>query len=303
MPLNKVQRNNEVEKEMKTMKPICSLIFALTLAIFAGAAHAQVTDKKSLTLEGARTVIAGAKQYAAANKAPGGVIAVVDDGGNLIALERLDGTFSAGSNISVGKAKTAVMFKRPTKFFEDLIKNGRTAMVALPDFTPLQGGVPIMVDGQIVGGVGVSGAASAVQDEELALAGVGALTENKMSPVKFIDAKLVADGFAKGSVLEDGSNGENYMVHASRREKPGMSEVHELDTDIIYVLDGMATFVTGGRSVDPKLVAANEYRGSMIDGGETRELKKGDVVIVPKGTPHWFKKVDGAFLYYVVKVR
>ena len=93
------------------------------------------------------------------------------------------------------------------------------------------------------------------------------------------------------------------MVHASRREKPGMSEVHELDTDIIYVLNGTATFITGGKSIDPKLVAQNEFRGTSIDGGETRELKKGDVVIVPKGTPHWFKQIDGAFLYYVVKVR
>jgi glc operon protein GlcG len=94
-----------------------------------------------------------------------------------MALERLDGTFAAGANISIGKARTAVLFKRPTKAFEDLIKNGRTAMVALPDsfFTPLQGGVPITVDGQIVGGVGVSGAASAQQDEELAIAGASAL--------------------------------------------------------------------------------------------------------------------------------
>ena len=129
------------------------------------------------------------------------------------------------------------------------------------------------------------------------------MTEQKASAITFFDAKTVSDAFAKGAVLEDGSNGENYMVHASRREKPGMSEVHELDTDIIYVLDGTATFVTGGKSVDAKMVATNEFRGSMIDGGETRELKKGDVVIVPKGTPHWFKRVDGAFLYYVVKVR
>lgn len=265
--------------------------------------NAQTVDKRGITLEGARTVIAGAKAYAAKNSAPGGVIAVVDEGGNLVALERLDGTFSAGANISIGKAKTAVMFKRPTRVFEEIIKNGRTAMVALPDFTPLQGGVPIMVDGQVVGGVGVSGAASAAQDEELALAGAAVLTEHKMSPVKFIDAKMVSDGFAKGAVLDDGSNGENYMVHASRREKAGMSEIHELDTDIIYVLDGTATFVTGGKSVDSKMTAANEFRGSMIDGGETRQLKKGDVVIVPKGTPHWFKQVDGAFLYYVVKVR
>lgn len=278
------------------------LTFTLLL-IAAVATNAQIVDKKSLTLEGAREVITGAKVYAAKNNAPGGVIAVVDEGGNLVALERLDGTFSAGANISIGKAKTAVMFKRPTRVFEEIIKNGRTAMVALPDFTPLQGGVPIMIDGQVVGGVGVSGAASAQQDEELAIAGAASLTDQKMLPVKFIDAKLVSDGFSKGAVLEDGSNGENYMVHASRREKAGMSEVHELDTDIIYVLDGTAKFVTGGKSVDSKMVAANEFRGSMIDGGDSRELKKGDVVIVPKGTPHWFKQVDGAFLYYVVKVR
>ena len=277
--------------------------FGLIALLFAGVATAQVADKKSLTLEGARTVIAAAKSYARQNNAPGGVIAVVDDGGNLVALERLDGTFTAGANISIGKAKTAVMFKRPTKFFEDVIKNGRTAMVALSDFTPLQGGVPIAVDGQIVGGVGVSGASSAAQDEELAMAGAAALNDQKTAAVTFFDSQTVDDAFAKGAVLEDGSNGENYMVHASRREKPGMSEVHELDTDIIYVLGGTATFITGGKSIESRMVAANEYRGTMIDGGETRQLKKGDVVIVPKGTPHWFKQVDGTFLYYVVKVR
>lgn len=279
------------------------IISAIAISLFAAVANAQTFDKKSITLDGARTVIAGAKAYAKANNAPGGVIAVVDDGGNLVALERLDGTFTAGANISVGKAKTAVMFKRPTKFFEDVIKNGRTSMVALPDFTPLQGGVPIMIDGQIIGGVGVSGAMSAAQDEELAIAGAASLTDQKPLPVSFFDSKTVTDAFSKGSVLEDGSNGENYMVHASRRDKSGLSEVHTLDTDIIYVVEGTATFVTGGRSIDPKMTAANEFRGTSIEGGETRQLKKGDVVIVPNGTPHWFKQVDGAFLYYVVKVR
>lgn len=278
-------------------------LFAVSIAMLVGTAAAQTVERRSITLEGARTVISAAKEYARKNNAPGGVIAVVDEGGNLVALERLDGTFSAGANISVGKAKTAVMFKRPTKFFEDVIKNGRTAMVALPDFTPLQGGVPIMIDGQLVGGVGVSGAMSAMQDEELAIAGADALSNHKSLPVTFIDRKAVSDAFEKGAVLEDGSNGENYMVHASRREKPGMSEVHDLDTDIIYVLDGTAVFVTGGKSVDPKMVAPNEFRGTSVEGGETRELKKGDVVIVPKGTPHWFKQVDGVFKYYVVKVR
>src|SRR5439155_10012845 len=118
-----------------------------------------------------------AKAEAQKLQAPGGVIAVVDDGGNLMALERLDGTFSAGANISIGKARTAVMFKKPTRFFEELINSngkGRTVMAALNDFTPLIGGIPIIVDDQIIGGVGVSGAASAQQDEELALAGAAA---------------------------------------------------------------------------------------------------------------------------------
>lgn len=276
-------------------------LFAVILTVTV--TNAQTLDKKSITLDGARSVIAGAKAYAKKVNAPGGVIAVVDDGGNLVALERLDGTFTAGSNISIGKAKTAVMFKRPTKFFEDVIKNGRTSMVALPDFTPLQGGVPITVDGQIVGGVGVSGAMSAQQDEELAIAGTAALTGQAASVVTFIDSKTVADAFAKGSVLSGAANGENYMVHASRREKSGLAEVHDLDTDLIYVIDGTATIVTGGKSVNPKTIEPNEHRGTSIDGGETRQLRKGDVLIVPKGTPHWFKQVDGTFLYYVVKVR
>lgn len=279
-----------------------ALVFLAVVSAVA-AVSAQTADKRSITLDGARSVIAAAKSYAAKNNAPGGVIAVVDDGGNLVALERLDGTFTAGANISIGKARTAAMFKKPTKFFEDVIKNGRTSMVALPDFTPLQGGVPIVVDGQMVGAVGVSGAASAAQDEELAIAGAAALGDPKSAAVSFYDSKSVADAFDKGSVLFDGAGGENYMVHASRREKAGQSEVHTLDTDVIYVLDGTATFVTGGKSVDPKMVAANEFRGTMIDGGETRQLKKGDVIIVPRGTPHWFKQVDGVFKYYVVKVR
>src|SRR5436190_363528 len=139
---------------MKTLT--WSALLVLFLA-FVLPTQAQVADKKELTLEGAKKVIAAAVAEAKQQHAPGGVIAVVDDGGNLIALERLDGTFAAGANISIGKARTAALFKRPTKFFEDIIKNGRTAMVALPDFTPLQGGIPIMVDGQVIGGIGVSG--------------------------------------------------------------------------------------------------------------------------------------------------
>src|SRR4026209_1914004 len=284
-------------------------LFVLSAAVFT---NAQTVDKKTLTIDGAHKVIAGAVAYAKKVDAPGGVIAVVDEGGNLMALERIDGTFAAGANISIGKTRTAVLFKRPTKAFEDIIKNGRTAMVALPDsyFTPLQGGVPITIDGQIVGGVGVSGAASAQQDEEMALAGAGVFGETKMSdatpantpPVLFFDAKQVSASFSTGAVLLDGGD-RNYMVHTSRRDRPGLAEIHELDTDIIYVLQGNATFVTGGTSVDAKGIAPQEVRGSRIEGGNAPQLAKGDVIIVPKNTPHWFKEVSGTFLYYTIKVR
>jgi glc operon protein GlcG len=291
------------------MKPMIRIsLFLLAFSAIAGAAQAQTVDKKSLTLEGARRVIASALAEAKRLQAPGGVIAVVDDGGNLMALERLDGTFAAGATISIGKARTAVLFKRPTKVFEDLIKNGRTAMTALPDslFTPLQGGIPITVDGQIVGGVGVSGAASAQQDEELAIAGANAFSMNPEhaalnGPVSYFEKSKVEDAFAKGAVLFKDS--DKYMVHASRREAPGVAEVHSKDADIIYVLEGEATFVTGGTVVEPKIIAPDEIRGKEILGGETRTIARGDVIIVPAGTPHWFQAIKGPVLYYVVKAR
>src|SRR5437867_5616217 len=152
------------------MKISTGTILATVMAVAANS-HAQIVEKKSLNLDGAKKAIAAAVEYAKKNNAPGGVVAVVDEGGNLMALERLDGTFAAGANISAGKARTAVLFKKPTKVFEEIINKGRTAMTALQDFTPLQGGVPIEVDGKVIGGVGVSGAASAQQDEELAIAG------------------------------------------------------------------------------------------------------------------------------------
>ena len=287
------------------------MILGTLILAAAAASPAQVADKKTLTLDGAERVIAAAKTEAARLKAPGGVIAVVDAGGNLMALERLDGTFAAGANISIGKARTAVLFQKPTKVFEDIINKGRTAMAALPDsfFTPLQGGIPVIVDGQIVGGVGVSGASSAAQDEELAIAGAEAAKsfDEKavaQTPVTFFSKNEVDAGFSKGAVLFDGDAGRrNYMVHASRREGPGMVEVHTKDADILYVLQGTATVVTGGTMIDGKTVAPDEIRGREIQGGETRKLVPGDVMIIPNGVPHWFKEVQAPFLYYVVKVR
>jgi glc operon protein GlcG len=297
--------------QMKSIIRFTSFIWLLAVSS-ASLASAQTVEKKTLTLKGAESVIAAAKAEAQKLQAPGGVIAVVDDGGNLMALERLDGTFSAGANISIGKARTAVLFKKPTRFFEELINSngkGRTVMTALENFTPLIGGIPITVDGQIVGGVGVSGAATADQDEKLALAGANAFangttaTNDPAPTVSYFERSKVDEAFSKGAILLDGTDGRNYMVHASRREKPGQAEIHTRDTDVIYVLDGTATFITGGETVEAKATAPDELRGSSIRNGQTRQIAKGDVIVVPNGVPHQFLEVTNPFLYYVVKVR
>src|SRR6185369_15282795 len=164
---------------------------------WAHLSHAEpaIATRKTLTLDGARDLIAAAQKIARARHTTGAV-AVVDDGGNLVALDRLDGTFAAASNIAIGKARTAAQFKKPTRFFEDVIAKGRTAMTALPDFTPLGGGLPLMVDGQLVGAVGVSGAASAKEDEELAAVAAAALPAGTAgASVRLIDKQRVSAAF------------------------------------------------------------------------------------------------------------
>jgi len=120
------------------------------------------------------------------------------------------------------------------------------------------------------------------------------------SQVTYLGADQVRAAFAKGMPMVEVGD---YKIHASRREGPGMAEVHTRDTDIAYVLRGSATLVTGGTATNLKPTAAEELRGSGIVGGETRKLEPGDVVIIPNGIPHWFKEVSAPFLYYVVKVR
>jgi len=120
-------------------------------------------------------------------------------------------------------------------------------------------------------------------------------------PVSYFGREQVADSFTKGAVLFNGSR--SYMVHTSRREGAGQAELHEKDADIIYVQEGSATFVTGGSIVEEKTVSDDEIRGKEIIGGTTRTITKGDVIIVPAGTPHWFKEVPRPMTYYVVKSR
>src|SRR5687767_2576931 len=105
---------------------------------------------------------------------------------------------------------------------------------------------------------------------------------------RHIQSAEVAAAFAKGKPLIEN---DEFKIHAGRREQPGQAELHDHDTDIFYVLEGSATFVTGGRIVDSTTTAPGEIRGASIQGGETRQLQKGDIIVVPAGTPHWFKAV------------
>ena len=131
-------------------------------------------QKRVLTLAGAR-LVANAAETEAKRLNTTGAVAVVDDGGNLLYLLRIDNTFPAGSYVAMDKARTAATFRMPTRNLEDAVKNGRTSLVAVAEMTPLAGGVPIVIDGQIVGAVGVSGAANAQQDEELAKVAAAAI--------------------------------------------------------------------------------------------------------------------------------
>jgi glc operon protein GlcG len=152
------------------------LLATLAFACFAAlsfSAHAQLADKKALTLDAAKKMAAAAEAEAVKNKW-NVVIAVVDDGGHLIYLQRMDGTQTGSIEVAMGKARTAMAFKRPTKVFDELAKT-RPSIVTLGDVVLLEGGIPIKVGEQVIGAMGVSGVTSQ-QDAQIAEAGIAALT-------------------------------------------------------------------------------------------------------------------------------
>jgi glc operon protein GlcG len=285
---------------MKSLAPW--LLLAGMLCSSAGRT-ADIANHASLTLDGAKAIAAFALQYAHEHAAPGAAIAVVDAAGTLLYLEKLDGTFQNASSISIGKARTAVLFGKPTRVFEDAVNKGRYAMLAVPEvapFTPLMGGVPVEAAGHIVGAVGVSGAASAAQDDEIASFAAAEFGKRQMAGarVQHVPAERVAQAFRKDAnlITEDA-----FRVNASRRDGAGEAEVHQRDTDIFYVTKGSAELVTGGQVVEPRQSSPAEIRGTQISGGDSLQLKQGDVVSIPRGVPHWFKQVHAPFEYYVVK--
>ena len=286
------------------MKQIILSIALLWGWIPPHAASAQLSDKKILTLAAAEKIAAAAEIEAKKRNATV-VIVIVDDGGYPLVVKRLDDTQVASVEVGIGKARTAAIFRRPSRDFEEQIKNGRVASLVLPGATPLQGGLPLIVDGKTIGAIGVSGN-TPQEDEDIAKAGVLAfaadmsMAKAAAPKVTYFPAAQVNKAFEKGMPLLEIAN---YKVHASHRDAPGIVEVHTKDTDIIYMLEGSATLITGGKLVDGKVIEPEEIRGRDTQGGESRTITKGDVIVIPNGTPHWFKEVKGPVNYYVIKVR
>ena len=139
------------------------------MVLLAATVQAQLIEKTALTLEGAKKIAAVAEAKAKAEGARV-VIAVVDEGGSLLLLERLDDTQVASVNVGIDKARTAAIYRRPSKVFEDQVRNGRVSALALHGAVALQGGVPIIVEGKVIGAIGVSGETPS-QDEDIAIAG------------------------------------------------------------------------------------------------------------------------------------
>jgi uncharacterized protein GlcG (DUF336 family) len=153
------------------MRRISLIVCALLLLSLPAAA--QTADRKVITLDGAKAILAAAEAEAMKNRWTV-AIAVVDESGNLIAFHKIDDTQVGSVDIAIGKARTAARMKRPTKALEDAVAGGRTVMLAVDGITPLEGGVPVMLDGRVIGAVGVSGVTSQ-QDAQVAQAGAAAL--------------------------------------------------------------------------------------------------------------------------------
>jgi glc operon protein GlcG len=268
----------------------------------AGAAVAPSTsDDPAITYEGAR-LAAEAAAAEAARRGVAPVVSIVDAGGALVYLVRPDAAQVASVEVTTDKARTAAIYRRPSRDFELQASGGRPSALHLARAVPLQGGIPIEHDGAVVGAIGVSGASSADEDNELAGIGAAAL-EEAMAPktdgAAFFPAATVVDRFEAGGLLLDEPA---YKIDAGRRDEPGEVEYHEHTVDVMHVVDGRATMVVGGEMRHPREVAPGEIRAKSVDGGTRHALSPGDVLAIPNRVPHQFVDVSNPFLYFVVKV-
>jgi glc operon protein GlcG len=272
-------------------------------AISIAGAQASFSTRQvpALTRDGARLAAEATAAVASARQVwP--VVAVVDAGGELLHLWRPDRAQVASVQVATDKARTAAIFRRPSKDFEEQAAHGRPSALHLAGGVPLQGGIPIAVDGQVAGAIGVSGASSADEDNELAVLGAAAVEAaagNGTATATHVPASELAELFSAGGLFLDVGA---YKLDAGRRAAPGEVEYHEQTADIMHVVAGTATVRTGGQLVAPRTVTPGELRAASTDGGTDHDLAPGDVLVVPAGVPHQFTAVSDPFHYLVVKV-
>src|SRR6266536_1284979 len=248
------------------------------ISLAGAAAEFSTVEVPALTYEGAR-MAAEAVGAAAAQRGVAPVVSAVDAGGELMYLVRPDAAQVASVQVTTDKARTAAIYRRPSKDFEDQASGGRPSALHLARAVPLQGGMPLTVDGEVIGALGVSGASLAGEDQELAVLGQQA-AQAAVEPgdAVFISGETVRAKFETGGLLLDTSG---YKLDAGRRTGPGEVELHEQITDIMQVVAGNAKVVTGETA---------------------HELAVGDVLVIPNGVPHQFVDASDPFHYFVTKV-
>jgi quercetin dioxygenase-like cupin family protein len=123
------------------------------------------------------------------------------------------------------------------------------------------------------------------------------------SGVMYFSSEEITPAFKANLMMYDGVPGKNYRVAVFHRDKGGEVEIHKKDTDVFYILEGEATFVTGGTVTGGRETAPDEVRIATMEGGVTRKIGKGDVIVVPANVTHWFKEVEKPVTYFGVKVR
>ncbi len=276
-------------------------------AVSLAAAEVELSTKEmpALTYPGAR-LVADAAGTVARERGVAPVVAVVDAGGDLVYLLRPDRAQVASVGVATDKARTAAIYRRPSKDFEEQATGGRPSALHLARAVPLQGGMPLVRDGEVIGAIGVSGASSADEDQELAAIGAEAIAtaeaargNGRANGAAFFPSEAVRERFRTGGLLLDTAR---YKLDAGRRVEPGEVEYHERVVDVMHVVEGQARVVTGGEMVDAREVAPGELRAGAVEGGTVHELREGDVLAIPNGVPHQFVDVSDPFLYFVVKV-
>jgi glc operon protein GlcG len=263
-----------------------------SVSIAGAQAEFSIAEVPALTYEGAR-LAAEAVGAEAARRGVAPVVSAVDAGGALMYLLRPDAAQVASVEVTTDKARTAAIYRRPSKDFEDQASGGRPSALHLARAVPLQGGIPITYQGEVIGAIGVSGATSADEDQELAIIGAEAAeraadSNGRGNGATFISSEKLKKKFQTGGLVLDT---KGYKIDAGRREAPGGPELHDNEVDVMRVVTGSATVVTGG-----------EIRDDRIEGGKAQRLSEGDVLAIPNGVPHQFVEVSDPFLYFVVKV-